>query len=235
MLTGRGRITVGIDGGVTTVMRFNVPMVTVTRAEPTDLDRLADALTDAFHDDPVSRWMVPPDDFDRRNRRIFQFMLQHALPTGHVRQLVDTDGRCQGAAIWSAPGEWKVPARFMVRHGAGIIRAAGTRVLRPMSRLSTMERLHPAEPPHWYLACIGVRAEAHGQGFGSLLLSEGLDRYDASGLPVYLESSNRRNLTLYQRHGFTVTGEPTFRRGPRQWLLWRDAPRQPDGPGPSSR
>lgn len=48
-----------------------------------------------------------------------------------------------------------------------------------------------------------------------------LEQADADGRPVFLESSNRRNLTLYQRHGFTVREEMTFRAGPPMWSMWR--------------
>jgi ribosomal protein S18 acetylase RimI-like enzyme len=32
------------------------------------------------------------------------------------------------------------------------------------------------------------------------------ERCDRDGLPAYLESSNPRNISLYQRHGFEVVG-----------------------------
>jgi ribosomal protein S18 acetylase RimI-like enzyme len=38
------------------------------------------------------------------------------------------------------------------------------------------------------------------------LLTQALARCDADGLPAYLESSNPRNIPLYQRHGFEILG-----------------------------
>jgi hypothetical protein len=48
-------------------------------------------------------------------------------------------------------------------------------------------------------------------------------RVDAEGLPAYLESSNPRNISFYERHGFEVVGRiqagktpvvtPMLRRG----------------------
>jgi RimJ/RimL family protein N-acetyltransferase len=34
-----------------------------------------------------------------------------------------------------------------------------------------------------------------------------VERIDAEGLPAYLESSNPRNISLYQRFGFEAIGE----------------------------
>lgn len=38
-------------------------------------------------------------------------------------------------------------------------------------------------------------------------MKKALLRCDEEGLPAYLESSNPRNIRLYQRHGFEVMGE----------------------------
>jgi hypothetical protein len=49
-----------------------------------------------------------------------------------------------------------------------------------------------------------------------------LSQVDSAGLPAYLESSNERNLSLYQRHGFDVVGEHlALGRGPTIWRMWR--------------
>jgi ribosomal protein S18 acetylase RimI-like enzyme len=46
-----------------------------------------------------------------------------------------------------------------------------------------------------------------GRGGGSALLRHALSRCDRDGDSAYLESSNPRNVTLYQRHGFEIIGK----------------------------
>jgi hypothetical protein len=41
-------------------------------------------------------------------------------------------------------------------------------------------------------------------------------------MPAYLESSNKRNIALYGRHGFEVTSEVVIAVGPRIWPMWRE-------------
>lgn len=53
---------------------------------------------------------------------------------------------------------------------------------------------------------------------GAALLADAVDWLE---LPIYLESSNRRNLAFYRRAGVEVAEELTFRYGPPQWTLWR--------------
>ncbi len=80
---------------------------------------------------------------------------------------------------------------------------------------------------HWYLQYIAVDPMAQGQGLGGRLLQPGLDRADASALPCYLETLERRNLGFYARHGFTVVAEGRLPgNGPPYWGLARP-PRAP--------
>ncbi|AOO81549.1 GNAT family N-acetyltransferase [Bosea vaviloviae] len=68
-----------------------------------------------------------------------------------------------------------------------------------------MERYHP-KVPHWYLPLIGADPARQGQGIGSALMRHALARCDREGAAAYLESSNPRNIPLYQRHGFEILG-----------------------------
>jgi ribosomal protein S18 acetylase RimI-like enzyme len=68
-----------------------------------------------------------------------------------------------------------------------------------------MVQCHPAEP-HWYLPVIGVDPAYQGRGYGDALMKHALEQCDRDHAPAYLESSNPRNVSLYQRHGFEAFG-----------------------------
>ncbi|WP_285055473.1 GNAT family N-acetyltransferase [Pedobacter ginsengisoli] len=53
-----------------------------------------------------------------------------------------------------------------------------------------------------------------GEGTGEALMSEGLKAVDRDGTIAYLESSNPKNISLYERHGFEVIGEIQFGSSP---------------------
>jgi ribosomal protein S18 acetylase RimI-like enzyme len=128
-----------------------------------------------------------------------------------------------GAAMWSAPGSWALPPAEILRETAPSMRAFGRNLPRALRTQLEVESEHPKEPTHWYLGYLGVRGDAQGQGVGSLMLREVLDQADAAGTPAYLESSNEKNLTLYERHGFVVTKSyAALGRGPTIWRMWRD-------------
>jgi GNAT superfamily N-acetyltransferase len=68
-----------------------------------------------------------------------------------------------------------------------------------------MNSYHPSEP-HWYLPLMGVDPLQQGKGFGSALLQHALIQCDRDRKLAYLESSNPRNIPLYERHGFELLG-----------------------------
>ena len=76
-----------------------------------------------------------------------------------------------------------------------------------------MGRHHPKEP-HWYLPLIGVDPPRQRQGHGAALLKYGLAACDRDGTAAYLESTNPRNVPLYQRHGFELLGTIQAGRSP---------------------
>nr|WP_269329063.1 GNAT family N-acetyltransferase [Kineosporia babensis] len=160
--------------------------------------------------------MIPDRDRHRRLTRLFGALLGHALPRGQVRTTLDR----QAVAVWSAPGQWQLPLPSVARAAPHLIRSAGPRLPRLLRRLGEIERTHHQQPPgHWYLEFIGTAAPVRGQGHGTALLGEAFGRFD--GAPVYLESSNPRNLPFYRRHGFEVTGQVPVTSGPPHWMMWR--------------
>jgi ribosomal protein S18 acetylase RimI-like enzyme len=184
----------------------------IRQAAKDDVPALAVTLAEAFQDDPVWDWLLPT--FERK-RRLFAVLLRYAVPKGHVYTV---DSR-EAVTIWSPPHGWKLPTSAMLRQALPMVHAAGSALPRLLGRLGEIEKLHEQMPPeHWYLDFIGTSNKVRGEGLGSLLLEDGLSH----GLPVYLESSNPRNLSFYKRHGFQVTGEPAMKAGPPQWTLWRD-------------
>jgi ribosomal protein S18 acetylase RimI-like enzyme len=72
--------------------------------------------------------------------------------------------------------------------------------------LENMGQSHPEES-HWYLPVVGVDPNAQGRGLGGALMRHALARCDAEGSSAYLESTNPRNISLYERHGFKIIDE----------------------------
>lgn len=186
----------------------------VRLATPDDVPALAEALARAFHDDPITFFAHPRSaSRHRRSRFFFAGRLRTLIP--HEMSYCDAGRRA--AALWAPPDAWEPPPVEQVR----MLRLVNRRAPWLAAGFHRMEKLHPREP-HYYLSTLGVSPEAQGQGVGSNLLAPMLERCDTEGVPAYLESSKERNIAFYARHGFRVTEETRFPRGPRVWLMWRD-------------
>lgn len=186
-----------------------------------------DILSDGFFDNPVLAWIFP--DEATRTQAItdwFHFWISFYGDQGHVHVTGDEDG----AAVWASPdapplsGENALPLVELVR------RYSGDRV---ELVFQTFAQVKLPEPRHWYLNGIAARRDRRSRGAGARLLEPYLARSDQQGVPVYLESSNPRNLTFYYRHGFEDMGPAIDLpgAGPVLRQMWRepgaDAGRRP--------
>ncbi|RZO96751.1 MAG: GNAT family N-acetyltransferase [Gammaproteobacteria bacterium] len=75
----------------------------------------------------------------------------------------------------------------------------------------------------WYLEYLGVDPSKHSMGLGSLLLKKSLEKIDNLHQSAYLESSNPKNMTLYERHGFETVSKIQFGEGPPMHTMFREA------------
>jgi GNAT superfamily N-acetyltransferase len=194
-------------------------------AQKADIAALSHVLARAFHDDPVSMWIMPHDSTRAVNlNRFFGAVTRHHhLAGGGVE--VAYDGSAIGAAaLWDPPGRWKQTPREQLMMVPSFIRGFGLRrnVGRKFAQLLELMKRHHPEEPHWYLAVIGSDPMVRGKGFGQVLMRSRLDRVDAEHAPAYLESSKPENVPYYQRFGFEVTGEIVLPDGgPTLWPMWR--------------
>lgn len=154
-------------------------------------------------------------------------MLEHFHGT-RMRQLLTqqevwTSDALDSAALWAAPGEAHTTPRQDLELMAGLSHPRlAWRLALVAGGLLRVQRHHPRDPPHWYLAVLGTDPCAQGQGRGSAVLRPVLARCDEDGVSAYLESSKKRNIDFYARHGFRLSGEIKLPRGPSVWPMWRD-------------
>jgi GNAT superfamily N-acetyltransferase len=185
-----------------------------------DVPRISEALARAFEDDPVMSWIFR-DESERPGRldRAFALFIRRIwLPQ---EECYGTD-RLFGAALWLPPGKWHLSVGTQVRLVPSLLSVAGRNLPRLSLALQFIEKRHPKEP-HYYLAVLGVEPEFQGRGFGGALMQPVLSRCDRERIPAYLESSKRRNVVLYERHGFEVVEEVRLPRGgPPIWRMWRE-------------
>lgn len=195
--------------------------MSAAHATPTDAARAGDALASAFSDDPLFAWLLGSNGpHEARLRPFFRSMLKRNVRVDDHLVFVADDG--SGAAIWRPVDRWKVPPADLIRGLPVLARTFRARLPAVGRAFAAIEKAHPTEP-HYYLEALGTRADQQSKGVGSSVLSVMLERCDTEGVPAYLESSNRRNVPFYARHGFVERGPISCGSGaPELTAMWRE-------------
>lgn len=165
-----------------------------------DLGLVTDTLTLAFLHDPV--WSVAlarPDGTNAHHAAYWRLYVEGALRYSTVFMTDDASA----VSVWIPPdgtelsnaGEEAVEQ--LVK--ATLERAAVRAMFELWERFAAN---HPHDEPHAYLSLLATHPDHRGQGIGQRLLAEGLARWDAAGVPAYLESTNPGNDHRYERAGF---------------------------------
>lgn len=195
----------------------------VRPATADDIPALAGVLSRAFSNDPPMSWVFRDDDTRvEKLRMLFEAALGEVfLPHGATYTTTDL----AGAALWAPPGHWRTPDEVVEQMAPTMAEHYTPDELgRLLTFFAMSEEHHPEEPEHWYLGVLGADLDRQGRGIGSACMKPMLERIEADGVPAYLESSNEKNVPLYERHGFTVTAIFDLPdSGPPLWRMWRDA------------
>ena len=170
-------------------------LVPIRTAKPEERRSVLATAVLAFGSDPLMRWIFDdPGDY----LEYFGPLVDAFGGRGFDGGSVYATEHLEGVALWLPPGTG--PDGEAVEEL--VTAAVRPSILEELAEVfGQMEGHHPKEP-HWYLPVIGVEPYHHGRGLGGALLSHALAIADGDDYLAYLESSNPRNISLYQRQGF---------------------------------
>jgi ribosomal protein S18 acetylase RimI-like enzyme len=173
--------------------------VQIKTATASNSDPVVDTIARAFNSDPVARWFYADSlEYFESFPKFVRAFACAAFECGRVDYVDDY----VGAALWLAPGAHPDEEVLAALVQDSIREDRRAEVLALLDRMAAH---HPAEP-HWYLPMIGIDPAKQGRGYGSALLKHALERCDNQGTIAYLESSNPKNIPLYERYGFESGG-----------------------------
>jgi len=175
------------------------PLEVTTIIGDAQVDHAIATLVLAFVTDPVARWMYDdPHQYLMHIPRLFRALGTSSFEARAAQRT--SDGL--GVAIWLPPGAHGDDRPLEAVIAETIAQERQAEVTAVFERT---EDYRPTEP-HWYLSLIGVEALHRNKGCGAALLRHRLGQCDQEHLPAYLWSSNPLNISLYERHGFKISG-----------------------------
>ncbi len=153
----------------------------------------------AFGSDPAARWTWPdPQQYLTHFPDFVKTLGGKAFEHGSAYYV----NGYAGAALWLPPEvspDEEALTTLLQRTGAAHVQEDAAAVFEQMGRY------HPQEP-HWFLPFIGADPSQQGKGYGTALMKHALVPCDRDHKLAYLESSNPKNIPLYERHGFELLG-----------------------------
>lgn len=170
---------------------------TATRDE---MPQAVASIVAAFVADPLARFLWPSA---RDYLRAMPSLVREYATGSFEHQTAFVSSEFGGAALWLPPD---------INPNAVALDQLFRRTVKPerlddaRTAFEKMEAWRPDEP-HWYLTFVGVDPNMQSKGVGHALMSYSAARCDQEGVLAYLESTNPRNVSLYERHGFELIGE----------------------------
>lgn len=171
---------------------------------PRDITPAAGLLARAFFSDPLFGHFFP-DPAARLSQleALFAFRLRNEVDDAYA-----PSPALEGLALWQLPRGHKPrlnPAALP--RALALVLNAGWQ---PLQRMVHFQRWCLAlrdtliRDPYVYLDTLAVAPAFQRQGFARRLLMPVLKMADDLGVPVYLETQNRRNIDIYTHFGFEV-------------------------------
>jgi GNAT superfamily N-acetyltransferase len=169
-----------------------------------EVDAVTDTIALAFATDPV--WQVALEAGGVTGvelRRFWRFYVEGA----RRYDTAFTGADAGTVSIWIPPGgtELSEEQEVEIRHLAELM-LPPERVTALFELWDRFDAARPHDQPHAYLTLLATRPDNAGHGHGQAHLATDLVRWDAEGLPTYLESSNPGNDHRYQRQGYVPVG-----------------------------
>ncbi|MGA7932547.1 MAG: GNAT family N-acetyltransferase [Kovacikia sp.] len=166
------------------------------------IQSVAAILARAFVDDPMFEFIFPDDSIRLQTLMAF---FQPFVADGINRGKVLLAPANQGVCIWYPAEVCVFDDEFeaVINQVVAIsTHFGGTESGRRCEHLANQVGAYEPSDPRCEVLWIALLPEARGQGLGGHLLQPALNAADAQGLGSYLVSSNVRNHSFYERHGF---------------------------------
>lgn len=185
-------------------------------------------IADAFHDYPVMRFVLGPDDpsaspYAVRVHRLAQlFVSGRAYRDEPMLGVRDESGALVGAAAMTLPASSDPPPAFIALRES-IWAELGADARMRYDACTAAWTFFADMPAHHHLNVIGVRRSRQGRGISRQLLDAVHERAerDPSSAGTSLTTELERNLKFYEHFGYRVTGHTQVSTSLETWGLFR--------------
>jgi len=186
-------------------------------------DQVLDILSLAFETDPgfLTLSRASGEARSRYIRPLMRSTLDLHLAAGQPVFVIEQDGEVLGVSLVEEPGA-SLPHLAAAKELVRLLRATTpTVVFRSLRGFFALMRERPREP-HYYLVMLAVDPRVRGRGLARALLEDlhAASASDPDSVGVGLDTSNPRNVTLYEHFGYQMVARLRV-SGVETWCMFR--------------
>jgi ribosomal protein S18 acetylase RimI-like enzyme len=161
-----------------------------------------------FEHDPQFHKMLKPEQDQSNLEPLFDYILRSGIKAGGI--LVKDSEDMKGIALVVPAGIKSAWAECSFGGFVNMLWKYRFATVKLLSRLNKRSReIHGrlVQGKHYYLSIIGVEPRCQGQGVGKKILLQIIKGVDQEQMPLYLETQNQKNVSIYRKYGFEVVHE----------------------------
>jgi GNAT superfamily N-acetyltransferase len=194
-----------LAGFLVDMARLTLRVMDIRPVALDDVDAAVETITLAFSQDPVWRAALQaPNGAEEHLRPYWRHYVEAAFRHGTAF----VGGQAATVSVWTPPDETELSeAQEAALRTLAEAALEPTRARALFELWDRFDENHPHDKRHAYLSLLATRPDLAGHGYGQAHLATDLTRWDAAGVPTYLESSNPSNNHRYERQGYVKIGQ----------------------------
>jgi hypothetical protein len=163
-------------------------------------NKIIEILCESFDENQSVNFVVKQD--TKRVKRI-KTLMEYSFFKGIISGEIYYDEKNQACAIILDKHKSKTTIKSIIWDIRLLFQRIGVNnIIKVLKREKELKKLQPKNPflHLWYL---GVSVKNQGLGIGSNLIQEIIKDTEVKKLPIFLETSTKRNFPFYEKNGFT--------------------------------
>jgi ribosomal protein S18 acetylase RimI-like enzyme len=165
-------------------------------------DRVLELLAECIDKNKSVNWIVKQDAKRKeRIRHLLNYSFEICIAAEQIFLTEDQNG-----VIICSMSDDKLPFLEEAWHTARfLINVTGINGIgKALRRERYVTSFHPTDHEFIYIWFLAVDKSMQGTGVGTAMLAELITTSNQANLPIYLETSEERNVKFYQKHGFEI-------------------------------
>lgn len=182
---------------------------TMYKLRPGDLVKASIALGEVFYNYPIFEHVLPDPTYRKNN---LKYLCHFLLRIGDARgEVIAPNETIEGVSIWFSSDKAQISGIEAIKAGLfKLLFQINLKAFRRFMKIGSIKAKKRAaiiNSPYCLCDMIGVSSISQKLGFGSQMFNEKLIDCDESKMPCYLETSEYRNISFYEKFGFTLLHE----------------------------